>query len=291
MAVTKNCAVCGSEFSVPKCRSESAHYCSIKCRSAANADRYKASRQLLYCLHCGVELKVAPSKVKLGEGKFCSKACHSASMVGVSTNLRSVDGDLSGAPGGYVNVRCENHPRNVKKYVLEHRFVIESELVKLQPDHHFLEDIDGVKCLRKDIHVHHKNEIKTDNRLENLVACTSAGHKCLHRGVPPMRGEVWPEPDCVEDHLPRRIESTCKKCGNSFSVKLSIWKLRGAKYCSNKCASGYEGDLPAKIEKACEECGKTFLAKRYRVLNGSGLYCSDECRMVALHKSRIKSFG
>jgi hypothetical protein len=204
-------------------------------------------------------------------------------MVGKAGTKMSLGGSLTNAPEGYLYERCEAHPRNTGGKVLQHRLVIEREMVRVCPDHHFLETVDGVRVLKKDIHVHHRNEVKSDNALENLVACTIAGHKCLHRGTKPMQGEVWPETGEVEVATPRRVESICQKCGISFTVKLSTWKLRGAKYCSNKCASGYEGDLPSKIDLSCSVCGNQFLAKRHKVLAGTAKFCSNECRLRALH--------
>jgi hypothetical protein len=56
--------------------------------------------------------------------------------------------------GGYVRVYAPEHPRAQNgRYVLEHRLVMEKHLGRL---------------LGPGETVHHKNGIKTDNRLENL---------------------------------------------------------------------------------------------------------------------------
>ena len=67
---------------------------------------------------------------------------------------------------GYVRVLRTDHPFNNKGYVYEHRLVMEAFIGR------FLESGETV---------HHINEIKLDNRLENLFLTTVAEHSLIHR--------------------------------------------------------------------------------------------------------------
>lgn len=67
---------------------------------------------------------------------------------------------------GYVRLLMPDHPRNIKGYVYEHRIVIEQYLGRqLNPWES----------------VHHINEVKCDNRVENLYLCTAKEHSAIHR--------------------------------------------------------------------------------------------------------------
>lgn len=65
---------------------------------------------------------------------------------------------------GYVLVKVE-HPKSFKGWYYEHRLVMENSLGRV---------------LNSWETVHHLNEVKTDNRPENLFVCYEANHRALN---------------------------------------------------------------------------------------------------------------
>lgn len=66
---------------------------------------------------------------------------------------------------GYVLIKSPDHPRQTRGYVFEHIIVMEKHLGRQ---------------LKKGEVAHHINEIKSDNRIENLKLMNSKEHKRYH---------------------------------------------------------------------------------------------------------------
>lgn len=145
------------------------------------------------CIICGKDFYVRPGRLlnNKNHGFTCSKECgcknRSLWFRGEGNHQFGLKEDLNASfkswkrinRYGYVTVHKKDHPFCSKNgLVLEHRLIIEENADKL--DSKFFIEIDGKKYLKKEYHVHHKNEIKNDNRFENLVVLTKQEHQSLH---------------------------------------------------------------------------------------------------------------
>lgn len=142
------------------------------------------------CLICGKEIYVYPSKEKEGKGKYCSNRCFGLSAKGkhfsVKTEFKkgervSIKTEFKkGSTGnkclawkggvkkcsGYIRIYKPKHPGANKKYVLEHRLIAEKYLGRY---------------LKPSEIIHHINENKEDNRIENLYLFENIGeHNGFH---------------------------------------------------------------------------------------------------------------
>lgn len=88
-------------------------------------------------------------------------------------------------PAGYKRVPVDGHPFGSRgnRNIFEHRLVMENYLRTNQPEHPGLIEVDGKKFLSPRWIVHHKNGIKTDNRVDNLEVLYHTRH---HYGFTPI---------------------------------------------------------------------------------------------------------
>lgn len=142
-------------------------------------ERYKKP-YTLECNLCHCHFSYAVSHFNYAHGgHFCSKSCHAKyyfcnkkpwnkGLTGLMTGEKNPTwkGGKYKDKNGYIHVRNTNHPNcSSNGYVLEHRLILEKELGRY---------------LKKNEIVHHINEIKDDNRLENLVVMSQSKHVGLH---------------------------------------------------------------------------------------------------------------
>lgn len=79
----------------------------------------------------------------------------------------------------YIYEYCPNHPKcNTHGRIRQHRLIIEKNYRLFNKE--YFELINNFYVLKDDYDVHHINEIKSDNRLDNLQILTRSEHTILH---------------------------------------------------------------------------------------------------------------
>jgi hypothetical protein len=120
---------------------------------------------------------------------------------------------------GYVDVWAPKHPlARVDGYVFEHRKIMWDAKILTEPE----------------LEVHHRNEIRDDNRIENLEVKDGAQHALDHaeeRGYVVNQYGTWVvKPRELRVSAPRPARN-CIHCGQPVSLRLK----RDAVYCAPRC--------------------------------------------------------
>jgi hypothetical protein len=155
-----NCIKCSKIFK--RYGNVVAKYCSINCK---NSD--KKSTITLMCMVCKKDYQCFQSELKWsklrGETRnFCSKECSYLARKGENSPFWK--GGKHITKRGYIKIWKPEHPNNIYGYCYEHRLVMEEKIGRF---------------LSKDEDVHHINENKSDNRIENLQLLSSSDHSKL----------------------------------------------------------------------------------------------------------------
>lgn len=145
-------------------------------------------------------------------------------------------------------------------------------------------------------HVHHKDENKDNNEIENLACIPGSAHMSFHsnervvndydRIIKNIQENVLPA--ACEWHkseagrewhkkhrsakMDERVEMVCNYCGRRY---LSA-KRGNNRFCSNNCKSAYRRASGVDdVEKTCSKCGKPYIANKYQKTK----YCK-QCRLI-----------
>lgn len=164
------------------------------------------------CLNCGKDSWYHESQKKHYPtvGKYCSRKCRFEYYKKHPSSCPSFKNGRTHDGAGYVLIKdgAGNKTR-------EHRYLMEHKL--------------GRK-LNKNEHVHHKNGVKNDNRIENLEVMKSTEHLGLH-----SKNQI---------KIGRNI--SCRVCHKDFYVIPSRETDGRGKFCSRAC---YNIGLKFKLRK------------------------------------------
>lgn len=172
------------------------------------------------CHYCGASFSAYPSS----PAKFCSRRC-------CELATRKPWAEVNGYRWVWDGDR----------HVLEHRLVMERHL--------------GRPLLPTEV-VHHINEVKNDNRIENLEVMSPGEHVRRHHAKP-------------------RVTLTCLACGCDFTVKASQAPRR--MHCSRACKASHQSVALSKadVTLTCLACDKRFTVASKRAHQRK--YCSPKC--------------
>lgn len=142
-----------------------------KCKKCTKKDNKTSNGKYdRKCIGCGKKFKTVLQEIKRGGGKYCSRECFYKGFrksVTRGKDHHTWKGGRIKTSEGYINVYNPTHKRaNSKGYVREHILVMENHL--------------GRNILKTEA-VHHINEIKDDNRIDNLMMFPTHGaHTAFH---------------------------------------------------------------------------------------------------------------
>ena len=111
--------------------------------------------------------------------------------------------------------------------------------------------------------IHHKNENKDDNNIENLQSLSKGDHSKIHNKLK------------LENR--KKIKVVCNECGKEFEA----YDCGKNRFCSDYCQSKYRHKKD-KITKKCAVCGKEFVTAAYTNVK----YCSPQCVGKARRKRK-----
>lgn len=158
------CVQCNKEFSVyPSVAAKGAKYCSRPCQQEARRGMKlgnRVARERLTCGHCGNQFEYLPCQMNHGRGLYCSQNCY-----WIAKNGKPLTERHERIENGYVYLDGGCEPRQAK-----HRVIMEEKL--------------GRKLDRNE-HVHHENEIRSDNTEDNLKVLTASDHRKHHAAKQP----------------------------------------------------------------------------------------------------------
>lgn len=183
------CKLCNKEIIRTKKVKYNSDFCSYSCYEHFLKNTKTPNCK---CANCGKLFYTKPNRIKKSKyGICCSSKCSNTFRKEWFKGENNHQYGLKGPKNatfknmkkktnyGYYSIYCPDHPfKDSGDRVKEHRLIVEANYTLF--DMKYFCEINGRFYLKPDIEVHHINEIKTDNRIENLIPLTKSEHIKLH---------------------------------------------------------------------------------------------------------------
>lgn len=177
----RKCIICNNTFNSTKKIT-----CSDYCKEIYNKWNKPPNTS---CKECGVSFYLKPSRIKRAKTIYCSQACHNIGkqeyMAGENNHQYNLKGELNSSfkdgirfDNGYKLIYMPQHPLSHIKsgYIREHRYIAEQYLLT---DNNSIV-INNEIYLSPNYEVHHIDENKLNNNIDNLLVVTKAEHAKIH---------------------------------------------------------------------------------------------------------------
>ena len=179
-SIKKVCPACGMDFLVPKCREETAKFCSAKCKYAS---REKPKYITKRCKQCGKDFDTKPSF----NNDYCSELCYHNSKRNRIKKICPVCNKEFEVKKSYAHVECCSVECGYKYKRTKTKCLYgSSDWKEKRKD---ILQIDGYVCKfcggSKDLIVHHRILVRKGGGINNgnLVTLCRSCHTKLHHMV------------------------------------------------------------------------------------------------------------
>lgn len=194
------------------------------------------------CEVCGKTFITYPSRIKKGQGRFCSKECFSKSIVKKVKRICK-----------YCGKEFETFPSRLKKGVG----------IYCSKECHFNAKF-GVSrtVLKKCLYCGSVYRIPHSRKSKSKYCSNECRYKHYSELFKGPNNPTW-----------NHVSAKCEYCGKEFNVPEHDAKR--LKYCSKECAGKSQRK---RVKKICLNCGKEFFVKESVDNYGRGIYCSKRCK-------------
>lgn len=153
----------------------------------------------------------------------------------------------------------------------------------------------------KNYHIHHKNENKSDNRIENLELIERSRHMSHHMQdenrkaffrewaakIRPLtkawhaseEGRLWHKYHAKKNNFGNweATKHICIQCSSEYETK----KRSNFKFCSNKCKSAWRrGQGHDNVQRQCILCNQEFTINKYMKTQTCSRSCAAKMRWI-----------